>query len=379
MRLFRSSIAALALGAVCYGAQAGTLIFGAYPNTLTWFDEARGEVTDRVPLVEGVPRSLQLSADKSKIFITTGDHSGVEIIDVATHKVLSHFALDTPKAAEALAFANRRNHVATHYRFNGEVVDPAGRYMYTTMIQMDKGLDRYTVSKPQYAVIDLEQKKIVRTRDVDDEESNATGASYRTALALSDDGKYLYMFRDKVVVLNTSDLKVVDRIDLAKSEASDMEAATFGPELESISQPGEYVSLFNETDPYIHNKLMGIGRFKLDTRRFSFTPIGPAPTTMQGLQVAPDGKAAYTVVTNGLYGNKRCELWRFDLPTNTVQDKAEFPCRTRFSFGISANGQKLYIWGASFDMEVYDAKTLKHERTWDLNADVTYGNMIVLR
>ena len=378
MGLFRSSIASLALGAVCCGAQAGTLIFGSYPNTLTWFDETKSTVTDRVPLVEGVPRSLQLSADKSKIFVTTGDHSGVEIIDLATHKVLSHFALDTPKAAEALAFANRRPHVATRYRFNGEVVDQAGTYMYTTMIQMDKGLDRYTVSKPQYAVIDLQQKKVVRTREVDEEEQS-TGASYRNAMALSDDGKYLYLFRDKVVVLNTSDLKVVDRIDMAKSEASDLEAATFGPELESISQPGEYVSLFTETDPYIHNKLLGIGRFKLDTRQFSFTPIGPAPTTMQGLQIAPDRKTAYTVVTNGLYGNKRCEMWRFDLPTNTVQDRAEFPCRTRFSFGISANGDKLYIWGASFDMEVYDAKTLKHERTIDLNADVTYGNMIVLR
>jgi DNA-binding beta-propeller fold protein YncE len=379
MGLFRSSIAALALGAVCCGAQAATLVFGAYPSTLLWFDEAKGAVTDRIPLTEGVPRSVQLSADKSKIIVTTGDHSGVEIIDAATHKVLSQFALDTPQAAEALAFANRRPHVATRYRFNGEVVDPTGRYLYATMIEMDKGLDRYTVSKPQYAVIDLEQKKVVRTRDIDDEEAQPTATSYRTSLAVSDDGKYLYMFRDKVVVLDTATLKVVDRIDLAKSEASDLEAATFGPELASIRQPGEYVSLFNETDPYIHNRLMGIGRFKLDTRQFSFTPIGPAPTTMQGLQVAPDGKTAYSVVTNGTFGNKRCELWRFDLPSNTVQDKAEFACRTRFSFGISANGQKLYIWGASFDIEVYDAKTLKHERTWDLNADVTSGNMIVIR
>ena len=55
-----------------------------------------------------------------------------------------------------------------------------------------------------------------------------------------------------------------------------------------------------------------------------------------------------------------------------VQDKAEFPCRTRFSFGISANGQKLYIWGASFDMEVYDSRTLKRERTISVAADLFY-------
>jgi len=45
---------------------------------------------------------------------------------------------------------------------------------------------------------------------------------------------------------------------------------------------------------------------------------------------------------------------------------AEVPCRTRFSFGMSGDGKKLYLFGAGFEIEVYDAATLKHERTWDL-------------
>ena len=53
------------------------------------------------------------------------------------------------------------------------------------------------------------------------------------------------------------------------------------------------------------------------------------------------------------------------------------PCRTRFSFGMSTNGKKLYLYGAGFEIEVYDAATLKYERTWDLNNDVT-GSMIAL-
>jgi len=156
-----------------------------------------------------------------------------------------------------------------------------------------------------------------------------------------------------------------------------MEAATFGPALEAIRKPGQFVSLFNEADPYTHTKLFGIGRFNLETREFNFTPIGPAPTTMAGLQVAPNGKTAYTVITNGLYGNKRCEFWRFDLANDAVQGKAEFPCRSRFTFGMSGNGEKLYIYGASFDIEVYDAKTFKLEKTWDLSHDITGAGMIV--
>jgi hypothetical protein len=38
---------------------------------------------------------------------------------------------------------------------------------------------------------------------------------------------------------------------------------------------------------------------------------------------------------------------------------------------------KLYIYGAGFDIEVYDAATLKYEKTWDLNNDVTNTGIVV--
>src|SRR5271166_4185193 len=98
---------------------------------------------------------------------------------------------------------------------------------------------------------------------------------------------------------------------------------------------------------------------------------------MAGLQVAPDKRNAYTVVANGLHGNKRCEFWAFDLATDGITQRAEFPCRSRFSFGMSSDGKKLYIYGAGFEIEVYDAATLKYERTWDLNNDVTFGMAVL--
>jgi len=54
------------------------------------------------------------------------------------------------------------------------------------------------------------------------------------------------------------------------------------------------------------------------------------------------------------------------------------PCRTRFSFGMSGDGQKLYIYSAGFEIEVYDAATLTRERTWDLNNNVNGAGMIVI-
>ncbi|MBV8902025.1 MAG: hypothetical protein JOZ22_00190 [Acidobacteriia bacterium] len=110
----------------------------------------------------------------------------------------------------------------------------------------------------------------------------------------------------------------------------------------------------------------------------NFKPIGPAPAGIAGFEVTPDKKKGYAVVTSGIHGTKRCEFWSFDLTSDRITQRAEVPCRTRFTLGISTDGKKLYIYGAGFDIEVYDAATLKYEKTWDLNTDVTYGGIVEL-
>jgi hypothetical protein len=196
-------------------------------------------------------------------------------------------------------------------------------------------------------------------------------------MALSPDGKYFYIFREKITVVDTGALKAVDHINLAKPDGMGMENVNFGGGVVSQQQPGKFVSLFNAADPYTHTMGFGLARLDLGTREFTFTPIGPAPGAMAGLEISPDGKEGYTVVTQGTFGNRRCEFWRFDLTSNKVIAKSEFACRSRFTFGMSGDGQKLYIYGASFDIEVYDAKTLKLEKTWDLEHDVTGAGLAI--
>jgi DNA-binding beta-propeller fold protein YncE len=354
------------LVAACALVRGGTLFLGAYPNSVLVFDEEKGQIVDRIHLETGLPTSMRLSMDRKKIYVTTNTHSGVEVIDVATHKVLNHFVLNT---------------ATLHYRFNGGTPDPDDKVFYAVTTEMKKLADRYEIGKPKYTVIDLAQQKIVRTVDIlsKDENANAGGGGGRGGgFEISPDGKYLYQFRDSVVVLDTADFKVVDRIELSKPDLPGMEAIGFGGLLDSVSDPRRRVSLFNSADPIVHNRVFGIANFELSTRKFDFTPIGPAPAGMTGLQVAPDKKTAFTVVANGALGNKRCEFWSFDLGTNKMTRTMELPCRSRFSFGMSSDGKKLYIYGAGFEIEVYDAVTLKHERTWDLNNDITMAGLVVM-
>ncbi len=348
-------------------AHAATLFLGAYPNSVLVFDEAQGKIVDRIPLETGLPRNMRLSQDGKLIYVYTLDHTGIELIDVASRKVVKRFTLDTP---------------ARRFRFDeGGVLDPQNKLLYTITTEIDKQMDRYEIQRPKYTVIDVDAGKISKTVEVPrEDEAGLRGFGRGAGFEISPDGKYLYQFRDRVVILDTGDFKVVDRLDLSKPEVpgQEMENVGFGGSLDSIAEPGRHIALFNSSDPIVHNRVFGIARFDLTTRRVDYTPIGPATQGMSNLEVTPDRKNAYTVVSTGQHGNKRCEFWAFDLGSNRITQTAEFPCRARFSFGMSGDGKKLYIYAAGFEIEVYDAATLKYERTWDLNNDLT-GPMVVVR
>ena len=62
MKRLRTALACLlAATGVAGAAQAGTMILGAYPNSLILFDESKGAVTQRIPLETGLPTSMRLS------------------------------------------------------------------------------------------------------------------------------------------------------------------------------------------------------------------------------------------------------------------------------------------------------------------------------
>jgi hypothetical protein len=86
---------------------AGQLYLPAYPAAVLVFDEAKGQIVDRIPLSTGTTMSIRLSPDHRKIYCTTIDHNGIEVIDVATRKVINHFVLNTTPRITASSAAPR--------------------------------------------------------------------------------------------------------------------------------------------------------------------------------------------------------------------------------------------------------------------------------
>ena len=248
------------IGIACAAAQAGTLFLPAYPDHVLVIDEATQKVLDTIPTQAGLPTSIRLSLDRKTIFIGTNDHNGISVIDIASHKVLNHFILNG---------GNRQ------VRFNSFAADPTDKLIYTVVTEVVKQIDRFEVGKPKYAVIDLEQQKITRTADVPEEDVDAVTGFMRGLMYVSPDGKYLYQFRDHVAILDTTNFKVVDRIELAKPDFPGLSDVGMGPVMQSVSEPGFYTSLFNAEDPAVHRKMFGIARFDLNSRAFEFKADRP--------------------------------------------------------------------------------------------------------
>src|ERR1700686_1330142 len=129
----------------CAAAPGATIFMGAYPDSVIVFDEGKGQIVEKIPLVPGLPTSMRLSMDRKTIYVTTNDHTGIEVIDVATRKVTNHFVL---------------NSGPNPYRLNGGTPDPAVRGFYAIITEIDKLVDRYDIGKPKYTVIDLPGQKI---------------------------------------------------------------------------------------------------------------------------------------------------------------------------------------------------------------------------
>ncbi len=324
-------------------------------------DLDKGVVLDRINVDTDVVRRMILTPDRKKLIVTTMAHNGFATVDLTTRTVSDYFNLD---------------HDNKQIRLSGDAIDPTGRYIYSIATTVTKQIDYYDVSQPQLVVIDLQAKGIARSADLPKGESSP---GYRGSMKVSPDGKYLYLFRNEgIQVFDTSDFKLVKTIDLQRPANPDMEDLSFSIEDDPNEDPGKAIGLFRSTDPFVHRETFGIAEINLSNVSYDLTPIGPVTTAMLSpLMLNPDRTLGYTAVVNGYNGNRITEFWVFDMKTKQIISKKQFTGRTRFNFGMSADGTKLLIYNAGFQIEEYDAKTLEMVKDIDLEGDTT-SNLIVM-
>ena len=334
------------------------LYLATWPHSIRVVDLAKEKVVDTIDLPTDVARVLVMSPDKTMLYASTLRDNSIVTIDLKTHKVCDSFSLNTPETAE---------------RLSGLTIDPTGKYLYSISTAITKKIDHYEIGTPTFVAIDIEAKKIVRRGEFPKDEQ----PSGRALLRVSPDGKSLYVFRQVILVVNTSDFKLAKKIELSSTVAPPgMESLSLSLLDDPNEPPGKVMSIFNASDPYVHREIFGLAEIDLATQNVELTPVGPAATSIQPLMVTPDRKLGYTVAVNGTHGDRVTEFWVFDMKTKKLINKHEFLGRTRLNLGMSVDGKKLLIYNAGFEVEVYDAKTLALESTINLQGDTT-SNLIV--
>lgn len=335
------------------------MYLATWPHTIHVIDINQNKIIDNIDLPTDIARIMLLSPDKTKLFVSTMRDNCIVTVDLKSRRVMDSFSL---------------NEGTTTNRLSGLAVDPTGKYLYSIVTVINKKSDRYEISDPKFALIDIAQKKIIKTGSFPKDESPGG----RALLRVSPDGKSLYVFRQHILVVNTDTLQVTKTIELSNPIAPPGMDNLSLSVLEDPNEPqGKLMSIFNASDPYVHREIFGLAEIDLSRQTFDLTPIGPAATSIQPLMLSPDRKLGYTVAINGTHGDRVTEFWVFNMDSKKIINKREFIGRTRLNFGMTADGKKLLIYNAGYQVEVYDAKTLALESTINLEGDTT-SNLVVL-
>jgi hypothetical protein len=354
--------AAASLAASAPPATAGTqlMYLGVWPHTVLVMDSVQGKILDKIDLPTDIVRTLVLSPDNKILYASTLKDNCIVSIDLATHKVLDTFPLNTSN---------------TNYRLGGFAIDPTGKFLYSFATPVIKKIDHYEIDPPQIIEISLAARKI--TRIVPYPKDEPPPAGYRNTIRVSPDGKLLYLFRDSIMVFNTSDFKFVKKIELSKPTDPSSDGSFAGLVNDPNEPAGKVIGIFDSSDPYVHRRTFGIAELDLANMTYDLTPVGPAAEEMEPLMLTPDRKLGYTVSVYGTHGDRVTEFWVFDMKTKKIINRRQFLGRTRLAFGMTADGSKLMIYNAGFEIELYDAKTLELLHTINLEGDTT-SNLVVM-
>jgi DNA-binding beta-propeller fold protein YncE len=344
----------------------GLMYVGTLDHKLLIISEDKGDIVGEIP-IGGIPRTTVLSADKTKLHLITTQMQ-VETVDLAARQVISSFPLSDGKSSP------RVTRGAGGRAFSGFAVDPAGRYLYATISLTVKEIDEFRTYPPQLVQIDLQEKKI--SKSIPFPKGYDQGFGFSASYKISPDGKLLYVFDDDIVVFELATLKELERLPLATPEYPGASPYRLTASDDPNEDPGKVTTVFTSVDPIVHKETLGLGSIDLNTRKVTYSPLGPA-FPMVGFLLTPDRKVGYSLMINRTGGNREAEWWVWDIASHTVTKKVPVPARISFRFGMSSDGTKLYLYGAGSTIQFFEAATLQSTKLLYLSKDTT-TNLIVM-
>jgi len=332
----------------------GILYIGTYGQEIVRVDEATGRVLEPIRLQTGIPRSMQLSEDRSRFYVLDASYEQVEVVDIRSRRSLEIHSLS--RGPEQVRIWNW-------------AVDPRDRYLILLVKSYRRLPDRYQVSGPMLLRYDLARRTVSDTLPWPGGEERE-GAR----IVFSPDGELVYFFaEDAILALETDGFTEVDRWEYGTALDDGMGRFDFGFPQQYWSGPGEMTGLFRVTDPVVRRRTMGVATVRLAEREVEYFTLGPSENV--SFVLAPDGRKAYGLQQE--VGN--WHFWTFDLENRRVERRDRFPGRPRMSLLTSSSGEMLYIYNAGNTIDRYEAATYRLIDTIQLPGDNTTNLFILPR
>jgi hypothetical protein len=335
----------------------GTLYLGSYSKHIVAIDETTEKLVARIPLKTGLPWSVRLSSDATRLYVENADQEHIEVVDLATRQSVDAFTLSE---------GNRK------VRVLGFAADPSHAFMVLVTRTLTKAIDRFEIGPPTIVKYDLKEHKVLQTvlwtRDPEP-------GYFFLNLRFSPDGKFLFAFSNEIVVFDAASLSIADSWNFSLPNEHGLGRFDLGALDESNDDPGYFTGLLTMEDTIEHRKLLVVSRINLAQRTMDYFPVGPAPEHGEVSFALGGGRSAGYVLIQEIGHN---ELWTIDMATKKVVSQVPFGGRPRMALRSSSNGKLLYIYEAGNTIDLYDAAGFKFLRTITLDTDMTYDSFHVV-
>jgi hypothetical protein len=342
----------VALPAERLSAQTATWYLVSYTNDVFVWDEATEQLVDRITMRNFIPAQVTLNEAETRLYVQDATLENVEVVDLSSRRVIDEFTL---------------SHDSIWVRIDEFQPHPDGRRAVIHAKRYTKMRDRYSVEGPFLLEYDMVAKQVTDTIAWPDGEERE-----RVRFEYSPDGKTLYFFLEEIVALDADTYQEISRWEMAAPLEPGLGRANYPTGRGTWDEEGVATGLYRMTDPVQNRSMMGIARVRLTDEQVDFFTLGPSEPVNQ-FALAPGGHKAYALYsTVGRY-----EFWEFDLDAHRVTRRQPFAGRPRMSLRVSADGERLFVYGAGPTIDVYDADTFELLRTVEFDADIGMSSVVI--
>lgn len=312
-----------------------------WPDRIIKFDPVSDTVVKTMTNKNGVAHGMDLTHDKKRFLVTTGQRTAIEVRDVKSGDLMAEHYFSEP---------------GWLYRIGDVRELPGGTHWYVQLNRMKREPDHFKPEKDEWLLYNHTTWEI-------DERMSELPKAIRRGAQMSPDGKVWHVFDGDFKVIEHGTWKELGKIDLKTPRYTGMNALSIrGDDWWDGRNPGAYRVGYSMTDPVKTNRTI-VGVLDIDlvhmkvknlkewgaspgTNRFFRTKdlkFGIGTTWDRGRRDASSGDDPVITLLN------------IDLDNGKVLRKSRVDVRNGLGLrAISPDGKKLYLTGRGHELVVYD-------------------------